>query len=529
MRFLPSVVLGLAQGQIFEETPNLRNKNRILQQTWPTMGECVDAFRNGVFGTKCTVETTEEPTEAPTTTTLRPVTEAPTGLPRVLMGYYSNWLQWRREWKFIPEDIQVQKITHINYAFAMIGSATYTEDGDATYEAGPCPFHIRHFEDNDIPQPWGAARKGKYREVNELKERYPHIKTLISVGGWSFNMPYDENPPESRESARRMKRLDSGWNEFVFSDMASTKENRTLFINSVLIFCRKWGFSGIDLDWEYPGATERGGRVEDKENFGFLLREMRAAIEKEAVDTNQEPLLFTIAAGVGPWTVDRAYDVPVLDETLDFINLMTYDLYGGWNTTHGAGIHSQLYNIGDERLSGAWAVDWWIKAGARPEKLTLGAATYSRSFTLESSEPGQGARSPVKDFGAKQPVSRTPGTAAYYEMVELIKNGATTTFDEQRCGAYLQHGDLWMGYDDENTMVCKADFVKQKGLLGAFFWELGTDDFKSNSPLISKLSAELGLPGQVTPVDVPEPSGSGQYGIKWNWVNGGFACECQEK
>lgn len=207
-------------------------------------------------------------------------------------------------------------------------------------------------------------------------------------------------------------------------------------------------------------------------------------------------LLLTIAVGVGPSTVQAAYNITALDETLDWINLMTYDLYGFFDTTNGTGLHSQLYGVlGNEvELSGDRAVTEWINAGARREKLNLGIATYSRSYTLESDAPLQPVHSPFIGPGAGQPYSGQEGTASYYEMKALIDEmGATTTFDSQRCAAYLQKGTLWMGYDDVETMKCKAEYVNEQGLLGGFVWDLGEDDFLHGSPLLTTFSQTLGI------------------------------------
>ena len=60
---------------------------------------------------------------------------------------------------------------------------------------------------------------------------------------------------------------------------------------------------------------------DDKANFVHLLREMRVEFDKKG-------LLLTAAVSAGKKTIDKAYDVPVMSETLDFINVMTYDFHG---------------------------------------------------------------------------------------------------------------------------------------------------------------------------------------------------------
>ncbi|CAJ1343253.1 unnamed protein product [Effrenium voratum] len=447
----------------------------------------------GPITTSTTTRSTTDSTTAATSvsTTVASTTVSKRAGGKIFVAYFANWFQWwPAPYKFMPSNIPADKITHLNYAFAMIHSST---------------FRIRHFEDNDLSN-WGTGNnmdlpcsqqtgwcdKGLYEQVNELKVAHPHLKTLISIGGWSFSSPESEDA----ESATRMRRLDSGWTEYVFSDMVSTADNRQKFLASAIDFCRTWGFDGLDLDWEYPGYIGRGGRSTDKRNFAVLLAELRRAFEVEGSATGRPPLLLTAAVGIGPTTADNAYDVPALNENLDFINLMTYDMYGGWSPEKTA-IHSQLYaGPGDSfgngvPLSGEYAVDDWIRRGASVNKLALGLVTYSRSFQLQSAAAGQTPGAAAVGYGATQPYSKQTGLASYYEILTLISQGAQKSYDASRCGAYLQKDDLWMGFDDENSVRCKAAFIKKKGLIGGLLWDLPEDDFPNGSPITTAFSQAL--------------------------------------
>jgi chitinase len=93
--------------------------------------------------------------------------------------------------------------------------------------------------------------------------------------------------------------------------------NRAGTISKALDFLEKWGFDGLDIDWEYPGDLTRGGTTEDKVNLAAFCREFKAAAAKRG-----KSYLLTMATGASAngW---KGLDVASLGQSLDFMNIMT--------------------------------------------------------------------------------------------------------------------------------------------------------------------------------------------------------------
>ena len=74
------------------------------------------------------------------------------------------------------------------------------------------------------------------------------------------------------------------------------------------------------------GREDSPGDPSDKENFGLLIKELRAAFDE--AESNKH-WLITAAVSAGKDTIDKAYPVTEMAAVLDFIGIMTYD-YHGW-------------------------------------------------------------------------------------------------------------------------------------------------------------------------------------------------------
>lgn len=81
----------------------------------------------------------------------------------------------------------------------------------------------------------------------------------------------------------------------------------------------------MDIDWEYPGAPDRGGKIEDTKNFVSLLQTLR-----QTFDDGSRSLGLTFTAPSSYWYL-RWFDLPNLIKYADWVNLMSYDLHGEWD------------------------------------------------------------------------------------------------------------------------------------------------------------------------------------------------------
>jgi chitinase len=319
-----------------------------------------------------------------------------------------------------PAEVAAEKLTHINYAFANIREGRIVEG-------------FAHDAEN-------------FKVLNGLKARNPKLKTLVSVGGWTWSGD--------------------------FSDVALTPDSRRRFAESAVAFLERHQLDGLDVDWEYPGQTglNNKNRPEDRENSTALLADLRAVFDR-AGKTAGKRYLLTMAVGAGDeWLVHTEMDKA--QASLDYVNLMAYDQFEE-DADAVTGHHAPLFTnpANPKHLSAATVISHFLLAGVPAAKLVLGVPFYGHAW----------GDVPAAEHGLYQP-GKPPTTRVHASFNNIRdnlanQNGFVRYWDEAAAAPFLYNAEkrLFVSYEDEESIRVKARFVLDRGLAGLMFWQYTED------------------------------------------------------
>jgi chitinase len=388
-----------------------------------------------------TVTTTTGPDPDTTTTT----TGDPVRGAGRIVGYFTAWAVYDRDYHVA--EIPADKLTHVNYAFANLSPAGECVLGDSYADIE------KVYEGDDPNAPLG----GSFNQLQKLKQRHGHLRTLISVGGYTWSTNFAPN--------------------------AATEQGRAKLAASCVKFMRDYGFDGVDIDWEFPASPQEG------QDYSALLAALRAELDAAEAEDGAEYLL-TIAAPAGPGNLANL-DLPGIAASVDWINLMAYDFAGPWmgTTTFNAALYSPADDPDPDNagLSDDAAVTAILAAGVPAEQIVLGVPFYGRSFA----GAGGGQDGLYSSFSGPGPGTWEPGIVDYHDIAANYEPELERFWHDEAQVPWLYDAadDLFITYDDPESMQRKTDYIADKGLGGAMFWELAGDT--QDSALLTVLADAL--------------------------------------
>ncbi|KAF9350793.1 hypothetical protein BGX26_011104 [Mortierella sp. AD094] len=282
---------------------------------------------------------------------------------------------------------------------------------------------------------------------------------MISISGWSFMHPESQGDEDTRHR---------------FENMIRTPASRQAFITSCIRFCQFYGFDGIDIDYEYPNYR-------DREFVTALFREMRQAFDAEGSG------LVLSLAGASFQEGIQGYELDKVSMYTDFVMIMTYDLYGSYDSSHLVNIHTALVQTPTETHGGhsvQGAVELYIDNGVPRHKIVLGLALYGKTFTLQNPADSRPGAARFTTGGDPTSCIETRGDMAYNEIANLIHPGgrdqgpAQPLWDPYGKAFYFVYGDRrdnWVGYDDRPSLDLKLQLVTELDIAGVMWWSLDQD------------------------------------------------------
>lgn len=336
--------------------------------------------------------------------------------------FFSSWAWYKpSDGKFFPEDIDPSLCTHIIYSFALLDNETLLMKSS---------------------DEWTDIDNKFYHRVTHLKYT-SKAKIILALGGW-MDSSSDKYYRLMRDSKAREK-----------------------FISHCIEYLERYGFQGLDLDYEYVGCWQGDctqGKSDEKFFFIEFVKELSAAFAPRG-------LSLSASVPTNEIILKKGYDIPALSKYLDFINLMTYDMAGAWSgkTAH----HSSIsHHKGDEvSLNSEWVIQYWIQHGAAPEKLMLGIPMYGIGFTLRDPDMHY-LHAPILGSGKAGDFTQSEGTLAFYEICNrtLFQNWKTYQDPKMKMGPYSWNEDQWVGYDSPLSVQRKTKLISEYGLGGAMVW-----------------------------------------------------------
>ena len=321
--------------------------------------------------------------------------------PKRLLGYYPSWSKYNTP-PYSAAQIPYSKLTHIAHAFVLLSS-----NADGTLEVAPGMME---------PDLFSLAHAAG-------------VKVLLSIGGG-----------DGIQGPR-------------FNKMAASETTRQAFVTNVRNLLTKYGYDGVDVDWEVPNAPNR-------QDCTVLMQELRNGLPS--------PWLISMAIPADPRNYGQGFDVPALAPIVDFINVMTYDFYGTWSGATGL-VSPLMQDPNDPQQAGSvkTSMDLFEYEYSVPvAQLNIGTPFYGYEWDGMDTLWASCSTCP----------SRTVNYGPNIKQ-HINQQGCAMNFDSAAAAPYLTNAIIpgFITYDGPESTTRKIRYIKKRAFGGVFMWELSAD------------------------------------------------------
>ncbi|MGP3980183.1 chitinase C-terminal domain-containing protein [Streptomyces sp. KR80] len=454
---------------------------------------------------------------------------------RRVIGYFTGWRTGKDGTPaYLASDIPWGKVTHLNYAFAHVGSdhkISVGADGEKNPATGMTWPGVEGAEmDPDY------SYKGHFNLLSKFKKQHPDVKTLISVGGWAETGGYFDDSGD---------RVASGgfYTMATNADGSVNQAGIDTFADSAVAFIKKYGFNGVDIDYEYPTSMKDAGNPLDwsiangrraglVKGYAVLMKTLREKLDRAGAADGKHYLL-TVAAPSSGYLL-RGMETFQVQKYLDYVNVMSYDLHGAWNEYVGpnaslyddgkdgelaaAGVYGTAQYGGVGYLNTDWAYHYF--RGSMPAgRINIGLPYYTRGWkNVTGGTDGLWGKASSTDCPAGSGLTKcgdgavgidnlwhdkdtagkeSPAGSNPMWHAKNLEKGVVGDYltrygfpaDTKLTGSYARKYDatltapwLWnaeknvfLSTEDEQSVKAKADYVVDQGIGGTMVWELAGD------------------------------------------------------
>lgn len=367
---------------------------------------------------------------------------------KAVIGCYQSW-KWQRFPELLnPQNIPYDKLTVINYSFFYP-----LESGEIVGMDPAADLYLLKGKTDSL-----SANIDSGESIIELAKQQG-TKVVLSIGGWetSNNFPQVSADPKKRAN----------------------------FAHWCIKHIQDYGFDGIDIDWEFPGYKKHNGTDQDRENFTILLRTIRDSLQT-LEDKSGKSLLLTVSL---PAATVHLLDIEVgkITSIVDYMNIMTYDLYGSWGkiSNHNSALYAPAQGDSARCLNGAFKL-YHETHNVPADKITLCAAFFGYSYANCSEIYGEHQGADTILFNA--------GEDILYSQIAEKMDLFERYWDAKAQAPYLisKSNSTLISFDDEESIALKSDYVIENNAGGLNIWPLMGDYLKDGkTPLLDVIHKKL--------------------------------------